>query len=268
MKIYQYDSYISFLRDQIEATRRPGIMTELARIAGCNRTYLSQVLGGKAHLTADHAINLAEAFYLDEEQADFFLLLLLRERSANKIARQKLERKIERVRETKLKFEPKVDPAFTKKKISEENFLRYHADWRYQAAVSLTLLPHSQTISAISAKLGVSLAEGNKLLETLSEWQLIKKRGDRYLHAGKSIEKPNAGPVLALQHAGWRAKAVDQIHRGGGLHVSSNLTLSSADALILKSKLLAFFEENRQLVYHSKPLEEAYAFGCDFFRLD
>lgn len=268
MKIYQFESYVEFLRESIGTLKRPGIMTELARTAGCNRTYLSQVLAGKAHLTADHVLNLAEVFRLDEDEADFFLLLLLKERSANRAARQKLEVRIQRLLDKKIKHEYKMDPAFKIKKMSQADLLHHCSDWRYQAATTLTHLPHTQTLSALSERLGLSVAETAKILETLIEWQLVEKKGARYVHAGRSLLPLMNGPIGVFHHTSWRMRAMDQIRRGGGLHMSLNITVSSRDALILKTKLLALIDEHRKVAYHSKPLEEAHVFCCDLFRLD
>ena len=60
MRIFEFNSYKSYLSHYIETSGRRGLISELAKAAGCTHSYLSQVLNGKPELTPDHAWALAD----------------------------------------------------------------------------------------------------------------------------------------------------------------------------------------------------------------
>ena len=268
MLIYEYDSYKIYLKDEIQKRKRPGLMLELARAAGCDRTYLSQVLSGKAHLTADHILNLADSFALDEDQSDFLMLLLLRERSSNSVASARFEARINRIRAEKMRFERKLSPGVKPARLSNANLLQYYADWKFSATVILTSLEHCQSVHQISQKLGIQQDEASDILELLIKMNLVEKHGDRFVDTRKGLSTPPNTTLESIFHSSWRTRTTEQLRKPGGVHVSVPFSLSSEDAFLLKRRLLEFLEDQRKLVNATSAEQEAHVFCCDFFRID
>src|SRR6185312_140032 len=71
---------------------------QLAEAAGCQRSFLSQVLASQAHLNADHAIGLATYWNLPEIEKDFFLNLVSFARASSKTLKEYFSKKIEKSR--------------------------------------------------------------------------------------------------------------------------------------------------------------------------
>lgn len=268
MSVFDFNSYKLFLKDVIVKMKRPRLMTDLAKAAGCNRTYLSQVLSGKSNLTADHIVNLATTLSMDEDESDFFLLLLLKDRSVNASAEKKLQERIERARVQRLKYIKRQDPHLKPIRATDSGLLRYQSDWRYAAATFLTFLPHTQTIPSITERLGLSMSETSRLLHELVGMKIIRQQGERYINSGSVLERPSTGPMADLYHKTWRSRVIDRIGRSDGIHISLTLAVSERDAVTLRKNILNFINTNRKMVYDSKPKEETYAYCCDFFRLD
>ena len=80
MNIYEYFSYKTYLVDLI--SQKSVKVSTLSEIAGCNRSYFSQMINGKVQLTSDHIINLAEGLEFSELEKEYFITLGLLERSS------------------------------------------------------------------------------------------------------------------------------------------------------------------------------------------
>jgi len=263
MNIYEYESYKSFLKDRISQGKRPGIMTELAKSIGCDRTYLSQVLSGKAQLTADHAINLAEAFSLNPEESDFFLLLVLKERSSLVKARRKFEEKIEKMRKEHLDLTKKIRTSEAPAELSDAIKLRYYSSWKFSAAHILTSISNCQALTPLAQTLGCSEKEASGILEELVRMGLVKKSGSRFMHGGKNLHIPAGSPLVTFNHLNWRMRAMESASGNVGTHYTDVFSISAKDFPVLQGLLLEFIEKLRQRVRESGA-EEAYVLSCDF----
>src|SRR5262249_55560726 len=82
-----YRPYLIALCDQPEAK---GMRKQLATVAGCQPSYLSQALHGRVHLTEDHLAGIAEFLQLKADEAEFLLLLLREERAGTSVLRRML----------------------------------------------------------------------------------------------------------------------------------------------------------------------------------
>src|SRR5688500_3877864 len=100
MHLFDCDSPLQFLKRQIDANQ--GVFrykSRLAEAAGCQRSYLSQVLAKKALLSPEQAMGLADFWGLSSREADFFLMLVLHERAGTARLRGKLAQKLEGLRQ-------------------------------------------------------------------------------------------------------------------------------------------------------------------------
>lgn len=77
MILYNYQDYKSYLRDRCaERSSARGFQSLLAKAAGCQAPFISQMLRSHVHITPDHACGLAEFLGLDEVETEYFLNLL------------------------------------------------------------------------------------------------------------------------------------------------------------------------------------------------
>lgn len=266
MSIYEHTHYKSYLKAQIALRKKPGLMTELAAKVGCDRTYLSQVLSGKAHLTTDHAINLSDALGLEGAECDYFLLLIMKGRSSIASATRKIDAKLERLRRENVGVTKKIRSGERPAEISDEMKLRYYRSWKFVAAHILSSLPDSQTVPTLAKALRCGENEARRVFDDLAGMGLVIKQGARYVHAGVNLHLPSDSPLVALNHQNWRARAMEAVPSEGGVHYTDVFAISTDDAAAFHALVLDFIERFRKKVRGSGA-EVAYSFCCDLFPL-
>jgi transcriptional regulator with XRE-family HTH domain len=73
MQVYSHSNYREFIKDKARENRgQSGYKTRMAKAAGCQLSYLSQVLRGSANLTLEHAVGLSKLWELNEEETEIF----------------------------------------------------------------------------------------------------------------------------------------------------------------------------------------------------
>ena len=84
-EIFVYEHYRDFIRDRMKADPKSwGLQSRLAKAAGCQQAYLSQVLKGQTELTPEQGLGICQFWNFSERETEFFLLLLQRDRSGQK----------------------------------------------------------------------------------------------------------------------------------------------------------------------------------------
>src|SRR5437016_3714585 len=139
MSPFEFKEYKSFVRWKIDGNRGiRGYQSQLARAAGCSRSFLSQVLGRDIDLTRDHAAGLGEFWSLDPLQFEYFLTLVDLSRVRSEHLRNHLERKLARIR---------GDHSNLSKRLGKEAIdgaraeLIYYSSWTYGAIHMLLCVP-------------------------------------------------------------------------------------------------------------------------------
>lgn len=99
MNIMEFKCYKDFLRWHIQNSQRRGVIAEMAAIAGCKRSYIHQVLSGKPELTPDQGWALTKYFGFSEAEAEYFFTLILYSRAHSQILKERLESKLNKIRD-------------------------------------------------------------------------------------------------------------------------------------------------------------------------
>lgn len=262
--IFEYKSYKKYIQDLILSHGR-GSVGKLAEAAGCNRTYLSQVLNSKIQLTPDHIYGIADSVGLSSEEQDFLILLLLYERSASKRVQEKLKVKIEEINQTNLVLSKKISEKKDSLEIPELLKAKYYSNWKYAAIHTLTSIGSFQSSSAIAKKVNIPEATAITLLKELREMGLIKQIGVRWIHSGRNIHTPVGSTHTALNHLNWRLKSLEDVNDKHSVHYTTLFSLSLEDWDLLRKQLLSFIEKQRDQI-HKSGAEEVYCFCCDLYQ--
>src|SRR4051812_24470031 len=97
--IFEFDGCREYLRHLIASHRTErGYQARLAGRAGCHPSFLSQVLGGRAHLSQEHVLAIAHYLALSYAETEYFLTLLDGERAGSTPLRQHYTRKRKELR--------------------------------------------------------------------------------------------------------------------------------------------------------------------------
>jgi hypothetical protein len=96
----------------------------------------------------------------------------------------------------------------------------------------------------------------------------LARREDRenWTLTSRFLHLPRQSPLARVNHAGWRAKAVEAIHSGrdAPIQYTSVFSLARSDIARLEEMVRTFVEETRAVIAES-PEEEVVCFLVDLF---
>lgn len=266
MKPYNFKNYKEYLKSYLEKNKSKGIVSQVAAACGCDRTYLSQVFSGKAELTPDHIIQFCESYSLSDSESQYLLLLLLRDRSASAIAKRRLQKQLDDLKQKSQALSHQVSEKEALHKISETQRTLYYSSWLYGAVHTLTSIPSLQTASAIAEKLNIATPAASRILKELVEMNVVEKNGDKFVHSGHDIYLPSECPQSYSNHFSWRMRAVERTFVKDDIHYTVAFSISKNDVEKLRLQIIELIEKQRKSVRESGT-ETAVAFCCDFFTL-
>ena len=214
MSAFKFSTIQSYLKSRAEPW---GEITRLAAAASCQRSYFSRVLKGEVLLTPDHLHGLCEYWRLPEAETDFLSLLLDRERAATPSYQVKLDRRIAKALRDNENLEKRLA---TPRLETSERELVYYSAWHWSAIHLCTSIKAFQTESAISQALQLHPEIVKSTLIQLSEWGLVKRSGQRWLHGSSNLHLPNQSLLIGQYHRQWRERAANSsiVPSENGLH--------------------------------------------------
>ena len=262
--VYKYEDYRAVIREHVEQAESSwGLWAKLAKAADCQPPYLSQVMKGKAHLTADHIIGLASYLHLSDDETDYMLLLLELSRAGTAKLRKYLKSKIEKIRAsredlTKRLAQPRLESG------AKESL--YYSAWYWSALHVIVSIPEFRTTKAIASRLMLPPDFVTYALEQLAQHGIVKRKGDSWELGTADIHIPKDSLMIGIHHSNWRQRAITDSTMPGrdNVHYTAVYSLSRSDYQHLKEKMLDLVEHSRKVVAPSKE-EELVCFACDLF---
>lgn len=263
-RIFTYQSYKDYLKDTIEVLGR-GSISKIAESARCNRTYLSQCLSTKVQLTPDHILGISEYLKLNELEQDYFLLLLLYERSALKNARSLIKQKMLKLIQADLVLSQKISEKGDSDQLTSQQKNIYYSSWKYAAIHTLTSISDYQTIQSITKKTRLPEQEVTVVLKELHGMGLIQFNNGKWIHNFKNIHIPVGSSMTVQNHLNWRLKSVEDVNNKNAIHYTTLFSLSENDWKDLQAQLIKYIDKQRDFI-HDSGAEEMYCFCCDLFK--
>lgn len=262
--IYDYQDYRRYLRDWIETQGR-GEPTRLAKALRCHLTYLSQILSGKSQLSPEQAETLNSYFGHSEGEAEFFLMLVLHDRSGTEALREYYSRQLGKALERRLNLK---DRLHTQKGIGKEEQATYYSAWYYLATHLLLGIPEYQDKKKIAKHLAIAVERVSEIIEFLVSSGLVIEKEGRYERGSFTIHLGNDSPSIRKHHTNWKLQALLSLDREqkDELHYSSVVTIARVDALKIKAALIEAIERVREVVKPSKE-EALFCYTLDFFEV-
>lgn len=264
--IFDYRNYKSFLLAAAGGKKmRRGTKAQLAEAAQCQSTYISQVLHGKAQLSPEQAERIARYLQLGKEETHFFMLLVYKERAGSKELKAYYLTQIEERIVQRLNV---VNRLGAQNSLSDEQHAIFYSSWQYLAIHMALTIPELRTREALSKYFNISLDRTDKVLEFLVQVGLATQNKNIYTTGTPLIRLGKDSPHIFKHHGHWRQQSIESLERETttDLHYSAVVTLSKADVLKLKERLLEHIKENLAVVRES-PEEEVYVYNLDFFSL-
>ena len=265
--LFKYLDYKQFLKQQIhDNSQIKAYRTLLAKAAGCQRSYLSQVLGGKADLTLDHAAGLTQFWKFDRDEVSYFLELVSLARAVTPKLKKIVEYRIQHMRQNREDFAQR----FAKPSLAgSDGETSYYSNGHFAALHVLTSVPQFQRDKILAAHLGLPLSLAQHYLKELQQIGLVESVGaGSWKVSSKSIHVPKNSIHSWIHHSNWRHQAIRdaQIPNSKGVHYTALHGLSLIDMNRIREKIMEFIDETRKIVEPS-PEEVGVCLGIDFFEI-
>ncbi|OFZ54337.1 MAG: hypothetical protein A2428_17615 [Bdellovibrionales bacterium RIFOXYC1_FULL_54_43] len=265
--VFEYRSYKRYLNDCAHSAPNQGrgFKAALAQSASCQSAYVSQVLNGDRHFNLEQAEGMNEFLGHSEDEAQFFLLLVMFERSATRALRERLQRKMQTYVE---RHQTLKDRLQAKETLSPEVQATYYGSWHCSAIHILLTIPQFRTKDVIAKALGLSSSFVADTLEFLVTAGLAKRVGNEF-HPGEAyVFVGKDSPFILHHHGNWRHRAIESMaaKRADDIHYSTVMSISSEDAAQIRFLVLRAIEEIRAIRVPSKE-EELHSMCLDLFRV-
>jgi uncharacterized protein (TIGR02147 family) len=263
MEIANFADYKKLLAQLVKLDKRPGSKARLARAIGCQPAYLSRVLADQADLSADQVARAAGHFHLSESETEYWVYLLLENRSAEAGAKSVFKKRLSSIRQKMNQLQSKLETAF--EKIPNELESIYYSSWVIPAMHMAIRLPQLQKTANFAAALGLNEEEAKNAIARLVELGLATHKNGKVVPTVKSIHLGVDSGWLSRYHANWRIKTLERLSRGdvSGLHYSSAISCSHADLEKIRELFISTINKVREVVKDSHDETVAhYAIDC------
>lgn len=266
--VFDHTGYKKYLKNVIAAqpAHGHGFRSEIAKATGCQISYVSQVLNKNAHFSLEQAEAINELLGHTDDESDFFLLLLLYERSGSTRLRKRIKTQMDQHLRKRQKLKDRVDIKTT---LSQEHQAVYYSSWLYAAVHILTLIKTLQTKDALRAHLNLSMEKIGEVLEFLRSAGLVTIEHGIIKSVTSRIFLGNDSPMIVRHHTNWRLRAIDSLDKGleKDVHLSTVVSLNGEDVLRIKEKIIKDIESTRAMVKESENETDVYCFNVDFFKV-
>jgi uncharacterized protein (TIGR02147 family) len=178
MNIYRYSDYRQIIKKLVEQTKKTDSSVNYSTLASALRvqkTHISKILKGSAHLSSDQLYLLIDFFKLTLEEGNYLSLLIEKERTGIAPRRQQLEAKIGAIqsqhRDTRKTLKAKMIESEESKAYAE-----YYLDPLMTIVDVFLMVPQYQkNPQSISKILGIGEGHLKRILSTMEKLKMIKR---------------------------------------------------------------------------------------------
>lgn len=265
--IFDFDHYKDFIAHHFTTNSGlSGMKTSLARAINCQPPYLSKVLNGSAHLSLEQA-NAASVFWgLNEQESLYFLLLVIKDRSATKQLTKQIQNQLDKILEKELRISNRIETKKTS--MSAEDKATYYSLWYFAAIHMATAVPTLNNAVKISQRLQLPLNIVNEALGFLLSCNLIKFEKGKYMICESSVHLPHNSNLVNRHHLNWRVRALSNMEaaKENQMHYSSVVAMSSEDIKNLRRIFLEAIERARTVIRDSEE-QDIVCYSVDIFNV-
>ena len=264
--VWDYSDYRLYLNDLMGPKgTRSGRRKHLAEALGVHTTFVSQVLSGKVDFSLEQAESVNAHLAHTNEEADYFLLMLLKERAGTLHLKKRFEEKVEKLREERMRIAARVKP---ERVVADGDREKFYSSYLYGAIHVLTSIPNFQTLDSLASALHQSRGRIGQAVEFMVRVGVLVQVGQKYLPAANHFHLGNDSNLVARHHANWRSHTISKMQflDKKDIHYSACVTLSKTDISKVKDILLNAIERSVAVILPSQE-ETAFVFTLDFYEL-
>lgn len=264
--VFDFTSYKAYLEHALGGSKvRTGARKRAAEWIGCHTAYLSIVLNGDANLSLEQAFRLNDFFGHDQEEREFFLLLVQMERAGSKDLEDYFFQKIQQhllSRQTirgRLQYEEGISAA---------DQAIYYSKWYYSCIHVMLSIPGLQSKIALSEHLRIPVSVISEVLNFLESRGLAVLKEGLYQIGPRHLHLSHTSPHIGKHHSNWRNRAMASLDlpSKNDLHYSVVVTLSEGDVIKVREQIMELIRANMNVIKDSKE-ECTFAFTLDYFQI-
>ena len=265
--IFLYEDYRKFLREWLanRPRRGRGMLRSWAELLRVSSSTLSQILSGLRELSLEQAHDLQLTLGMSEGEADYFSLLVARERASSRNLKNHLDTKLKRLRQESQNLIRRVDH---ERRLTESESAIYYSSWLYTAVWLATSIPDFQTIDAITELLGVERERIVAVLNFLKSTELVEENLGHFSSRPQRTHLERNSPFIARHHSHWRLQAIRRTEnlKDDELMFTGPLSISRKDFAQVREKIVALIQAVSETVNETVP-EDIAVFQVDWFWL-
>ena len=264
--VFEFENYKNFVNAWLSAQPKKGhgLRRKMAEAIHTQTGYITQVLSGSAHFSAEQGLRLANFFGLPPEEREFFLLLLQLDRAGTSDYREFISSQIKKAREDRRnlskRFKAKTFP-------SDKDQSRYFSSWLYACIhVMVTCERFQSSRRTIASALGIPITRATEIIDFLVQSGFIREQGGKLVAGEARAHLGTDSPFLSRHHLNWNLLALQKILTDPttNLHYSSVVSLSKADVDAFREIFTRALDRSNKIVADS-PGEQVFAFTLNFF---
>lgn len=265
MVIFEFDSYKDYVRAHVESLPNGGRgeWGRIAKAVGVNSTMVSQIFKGPKDLSIEQALDLCEHYAMPELETEFFISLVQRDRAGTVRLRKRLTEKLEDLKLQSLNVKDRLK---IKTEMSEAEKAVFYSDYIYTAVLMLTSVKGTQDAQSISKHLNVPPQRTHKVLDFLVNHELCEHHDGQYKMLPHRSHVAANSMMVSSHHKNWRQKSIEKSEKLSKeeLMYTAPISLSKADFLTIREKLVGVIKEATDLIEPSEP-ETAACLSLDLF---
>ena len=263
------ENYRNIINDYLgyRNNRRPrGAVKGLAEKIRCHPTFIAQVLKERADFSPEQGFEICNYFSFSADQQDFFLTILMRDRSGTECLKQHFQEKLNFILEAKRDISPKQEASDKLLNVYESE---YFGNWFYQAIHASTQITSSQTIPTIARSLNLQTKEVKAVMARLQIMGLVTNEKTLWKSTQNSLHLSKDSHFVRYLHATWKAKLLSDLQSKSvieGTRYSGLITVTEKDYQKVRDVLVNSIGQIRKIVENSNS-EGAYILSLDCYKL-
>ena len=266
MKVYDSLDYKKFLQVWVEELPGGGRgeYRKMALALRVSTTLISQVIKGDKHFASELANDLCDYLGLNDDEAEHFQLLIDFARAGTETYRKRLERRIERARNSELNLKNRID---VDRELSDAQSAIYYSSWVYTALPQMIACNSKMTTDEIIDRLRLSRSATMEVLRFLTESGIVLQKDGVFDLGHKRTHLPATSPLVVKHHQNWRLQGFGKMNFANEEDLFSTfpMSLSEETAKQIRRELPAFVEKITKWVIPS-PSESTHCLNLDWFR--
>lgn len=267
MMIFEHVEYRKYLDLRLRAQPRKGYgqLSKLAKYLNMNSAYLSQVMKGEKSFSLEQGIQVARFLNLTESDTEYWILLISHDRAGRHDLKDYYLKKVKSMQH---QFQQISNLVSNDTKLDELTKSVFYSDWVYSGIRQATAIPGHHSIEKIAQFLGLKPQRVKEVIDFLVQSGLCVLNEKGYTIGPRRTHLEESSPLKKNHHQNWRVKAVEHLFDSWeqGLHYTSPMTVTAADAKSIRNTLLQMIKDVNAIADASRS-EELVCLNLDFFRI-